>query len=670
MPDEVISLEAQTTPRGVRRVFAPKSPISRIDGIDQRVDADVAIVDTGIDKDHPDLNVVGGVNCSTSNRAAWDDGNGHGTHVAGIVGALDNGTGVVGVAPGVRLWAVRILNSSGAGLVSWYVCGLDWITAQRDPADPSRPLIEAVNMSVAKTGLRRPQLRATPTTIPMHQAVCRLVASGVTVVAAAGNNHFNAARLVPASYNEVITVSALADSDGRPGALGGKACYSWGTYDKDDTFANFSNYGADVDLIAPGKCILSTVPGGYGLLSGTSMAAPHVTAAAALYKSSRPTATPAQVRSALRAFGNFDWKVGSDPDGTHEPLLDVSHIVLLGDFAIAAPSPATILGPDGGTLKVRVEAIRAEDVPDPIGLSVDADSPLDADLSDTVLSGFSDSTSMLTISVPPGTGTGTYFVDVTGSDRRHLAHDPRRDRRRHHRPDDRPAVAGDQLVRGLQRRPVPRRGGLADGQGLDDGHRAATRSAGAPTAARGAARSPSGPDRGPAGTASRSGTRTGCRCGPATRPATGARGARQARSRPRSCRTSSSTLTRSGTWRVSHSGSWAGGTTRYAKVSGASIGRSFTGSGIALVAPRGPKRGAREDLHRRHRSRRPSTWMRGTCIRAGSCSRGPGSRRRPTRSGSSRSGRRTIAGSTSTRSSSSGSVGGAVIASRVVAIEW
>ena len=305
----------------------------------------------------------------------------------------------------------------------------------------------------------------------MHQAVCRLVASGVTVVAAAGNNHFNAARLVPASYNEVITVSALADSDGRPGALGGKACLSWGTYDKDDTFANFSNYGADVDLIAPGKCILSTVPGGYGLLSGTSMAAPHVTAAAALYKSSRPTATPAQVRSALRALGNFNWKVGSDPDGTHEPLLDVSHIVLLGDFAIAAPSPATILGPDGGTLKVRVEAIRAEDVPDPIGLSVDADSPLDADLSDTVLSGFSDSTSMLTISVPPGTGTGTYFVDVTGSDRRHLAYHPRRDRRRHHRPDDRPAVAGDQLVRGLQRRPVPRRGGLADGQGLDHGHR-------------------------------------------------------------------------------------------------------------------------------------------------------------------------------------------------------
>ena len=92
----------------------------------------------------------------------------------------------------------------------------------------------------------------------MHKAICRLVELGRHRVAAAGNNSFSASRLIPASYNEVITVSALADTDGIAGGTGGDSCYSWGSYDSDDTFANFSNYGADVDLIAPGKCIWST----------------------------------------------------------------------------------------------------------------------------------------------------------------------------------------------------------------------------------------------------------------------------------------------------------------------------------------------------------------------------------------------------------------------------
>ena len=94
---------------------------------------------------------------------------------------------------------------------------------------------------------------------PLHQAICRVVAGGITVVAAAANDSHNAGLNIPASYNEVITVSALADTDGKPGGLGGNRCYSWGGYDKDDTFADFSNYGGDVDLIAPGKCILSTI---------------------------------------------------------------------------------------------------------------------------------------------------------------------------------------------------------------------------------------------------------------------------------------------------------------------------------------------------------------------------------------------------------------------------
>ena len=189
--DEKIEM-TQATPTGVMRINDRVNPIAKINGIDERVDADVAIVDTGIAR-VADLNVVGGYNCSTSDRTAWRDVEGHGTHVAGTVGAIDNGSGVVGVAPGVRLWAVKILNDSGAGLLSWYVCGLDWITAQRDPNDSSRPLIEAVNMSVAKAGSRRRQLRDDERTTSSTQAICRLVASGVTVVAAAGNDHASAA---------------------------------------------------------------------------------------------------------------------------------------------------------------------------------------------------------------------------------------------------------------------------------------------------------------------------------------------------------------------------------------------------------------------------------------------------------------------------------------------
>ena len=180
--------------------------------------------------------------------------------MAGTVAALDNSFGVVGVAPGARVWGVKILNDNGYGLISWYVCGLDWILAQRDPNDSSRPLFEAVNMSVTKDGSDDHNCGLTNKD-PLHQAICRVTAGGITVVAAAANDSHNASRNIPASYDEVITVSALADTDGKAGGLGGNRCFSWGGYDKDDTFADFSNYGADVDIMAPGKCILSTIPG-------------------------------------------------------------------------------------------------------------------------------------------------------------------------------------------------------------------------------------------------------------------------------------------------------------------------------------------------------------------------------------------------------------------------
>ena len=337
VPDEKIELAAQLIPTGIARIGGRASGAANIDGVDERVDADVAVVDTGI-ATVADLNVAGGYNCSTTNRSLWRDVHGHGTHVAGTVGAIDNGSGVVGVAPGVRLWAVKILSDSGSGLLSWYVCGLDWIAAQRDPVDPTRPLIESVNMSVTKWGQDDQECGATIDDV-LHMAICRVVANGITVVAAAANDSGSAAARVPAAYNEVITVSALADTDGKPGALGGPRCYSWGSYDDDDSFANFSNYGSDVDIIAPGKCIWSTVPGGFGYMSGTSMAAPHVSGAVALLRTIRPSLTPAEVKKALQDLGTLNWKITSDPDPYHEKLLDVSRI---------APRGVTVIGADGG----------------------------------------------------------------------------------------------------------------------------------------------------------------------------------------------------------------------------------------------------------------------------------------------------------------------------------
>lgn len=415
VPDEKIEIAAQLVPTGIDRIDGRLSAAAKINGIDEPVDADVAIVDTGISP-LADLNVAGGYNCSTADRTLWRDVHGHGTHVAGTIGAIDNTTGVVGVAPGVRLWAVKILDDTGTGLLSWYACGLDWIAAQRDPADASRPRFEAVNMSVAKSGADDGACGSRNADI-LHAAICRLVASGVTVVAAAANDSANASRRVPAAYDEVITVSALADTDGRPGSKGGKRCLSWGSYDDDDTFANFSNFGADIDLIAPGKCIWSTVPGGgYAYMSGTSMAAPHVSGAVALLKASRPQLTPAEVKEALQYLGTTNWKVTSDPDSTHEKLLNVARLGPRGDFSVAT-GPTVTLSEAGGRATFAVTVARtatsfervvlgAADVPAGFGASFNTPS----------LFGFTATSAALSVNVPNGAIPGTYRIRVVGNE--------------------------------------------------------------------------------------------------------------------------------------------------------------------------------------------------------------------------------------------------------------
>lgn len=302
---------AQSLPTGINRADAELSPTAAIDGADARVNVDVAVIDSGVDLDHPDLNVHASKNCSTGTSA--DDGNGHGTHVAGTIGAKDDAFGVVGVAPGARIWAVRVLNNAGSGTFSAIVCGIDFVTANSSQ-------IEVANMSLGGSGSDDGNCGRTNGDA-MHTAICNSVAAGITYVVAAGNETDDAARHVPAAYDEVITVSALADFNGLPGGGAAATCRT----DVDDTFANFSNYGADVDIIAPGVCITSTWKGGgYDTISGTSMASPHVAGGAALYKANNAGASPAQVKSALQGSGTTDWTNSDDKDTTKEKLLNVA----------------------------------------------------------------------------------------------------------------------------------------------------------------------------------------------------------------------------------------------------------------------------------------------------------------------------------------------------------
>jgi subtilisin family serine protease len=299
----------QTIPTGAARVHAPQSSARSGDGHGS-VDADIAVLDTGIDPTHPDLNVAGGTDC-VPGTTSWSDERGHGTHIAGIAAARDNDVGVVGVAPGARVWAVRVLDANGDGSLATLTCGIDWVTAHAaiiDVANMSLIGIDPGDGNCLDGGL--------------HQAICASVAAGVTYTVAAGNNATDASSYSPASYPEVITVGALADYDGKPGGLAEipSGCDGGG----DDEFATFSNYGSVVDILAPGVCIRSTwLNGGYATLTGTSQAAGYVAGAVALYRSANPGATPNQVREALRDDATGDYDMSTDPDEVPIRLLNV-----------------------------------------------------------------------------------------------------------------------------------------------------------------------------------------------------------------------------------------------------------------------------------------------------------------------------------------------------------
>jgi subtilisin family serine protease len=318
--DRPVSATAQGLPTGVNRINA-EGKANDGGGVD------VAVLDTGIDLDHPDLaaNIVGGRNCAAGKT--YDDGNGHGTHVAGTIAAVDNGVGVVGVAPQAKLWAVRVLNNNGSGSWSSVICGVDFVTSTRTDGSTTND-IDVANMSLGGSGSD-----GACSANALHQAICTSVNAGVTYVVAAGNSGDDVKNHVPAAYDQVITVSALADSNGVP--CGGGSTTGHGA---DDTFASFSNYASStVDrthlIAAPGVSISSTYKGGgYRSLAGTSMASPHVAGAAALYLAGNGGASPTDVLGALKAGAepsatNFNGECAtgfshSDPGGTHpEPVV-------------------------------------------------------------------------------------------------------------------------------------------------------------------------------------------------------------------------------------------------------------------------------------------------------------------------------------------------------------
>ncbi len=238
------SVAAETIPAGVAQIKAPSAwDCSRGKVIK------VAVLDTGIDYTHPDLapNYKFGVSFVSTESSAMDF-NSHGTHCAGTIAAAINDVGVVGVAPAAYLYAVKVLDKTGSGAWSNLIAGIDWCINKKN--------MNILSMSLG--GTVAPSALAT-----MCDAAW---AKGVLLVAAAGNAGPPAPGgstvIFPAKYNSVIAVSAI---------------------DSSNLIAGFSSYGPEVELCAPGVSVLSTIPGGgYGTKSGTSMACPHVSGAAAL----------------------------------------------------------------------------------------------------------------------------------------------------------------------------------------------------------------------------------------------------------------------------------------------------------------------------------------------------------------------------------------------------
>lgn len=271
--------------------------IARVGGFADGTGKTAWVIDSGIDLDHPDLNVDTSRSISFTGDNDPDDGNGHGTHVAGTIAAIDNNIGVVGVAANATVVSVKVLGNDGTGDFSWTVQALDYVAAVGSPGD-------VANMSLG------PQSRFTDSAT--DNATAGLGATGVNVTIAAGNSFDDCAFYSPARTNHpnVFTISGIGEGD----------VVYWS-----------SNYGSPVDYAAPGVDVLSTVPGGYDTFSGTSMAAPHAAGVILLgsYTTDGVRLGGYFQTQGRRLTGNYSSTniYGSksvyreDPDGTDDPII-------------------------------------------------------------------------------------------------------------------------------------------------------------------------------------------------------------------------------------------------------------------------------------------------------------------------------------------------------------
>jgi subtilisin family serine protease len=304
--DEVFTGEGKATPAPTPASEVVPTGVRRIGGPRGAASGAVAVLDTGIDLKNADLNAVSGRNCVATASPAQDD-HGHGTHVAGTIGARANGAGVVGLAPGTKLYAVKVLNAKNAGTLSQLLCGIDWVTQNAAALG-----IDVASMSIGGAGADDGACGRVSGDA-RHRALCASTAAGVTWVASAGNGKGDLAKTVPASFSEVLAVTAMTDSDGVAGATGGAPACSKAEVD-DRAALGYSNFAVSAEdaahtIAAPGTCILSTkLGGGTGTMYGTSAAAPHAAAAAALCHGTASggagpcaTLTPAEVVQRLRS---------------------------------------------------------------------------------------------------------------------------------------------------------------------------------------------------------------------------------------------------------------------------------------------------------------------------------------------------------------------------------